>query len=53
MCRDGLLWIDGVARRAVQAPKPKPRITRDELGDCGWTAIKPAALGKPADAVTR
>jgi hypothetical protein len=28
ICRDGPLWVDGVARRVIQAPKPEPRTIR-------------------------
>jgi transposase len=31
----------------IQAPKPEPRIMRDELSDYEWTAIKPMLPNKP------
>jgi transposase len=31
----------------IQAPKPELRITRYELSDCEWTAIKPMLPNKP------
>ena len=41
MCHDGPLWVDGVARRVIQAPKMEPRIMRYELTDHEWVAIMP------------
>jgi hypothetical protein len=43
----GLLWVDGVARHEIQAPKPEPRIVRYELTDHEWAAIKPFLPNKP------
>jgi hypothetical protein len=43
----GLLRVDGVARRVIQAPKPEPRIMRYELNDREWAAIKPMLPNKP------
>jgi hypothetical protein len=42
-----LLWVDGVARRVIQAPKLEPRIMRYELTDHEWAAIKPMLPNKP------
>jgi hypothetical protein len=33
------LLVDGVAVDLIQAPKPEPRIMRDELSDYEWTAM--------------
>jgi transposase len=41
------LWVDGVARRVIQAPKLEPRIMRYELTDYEWAAIKPFLPNKP------
>jgi hypothetical protein len=46
-CRDRPLWVDGIARRVIQAPKPEPRIMRYELTDYEWAAIKPFLPNKP------
>jgi transposase len=35
------LRIDGAAAHMIQAPKPEPRIMRDELTDHEWAAIGP------------
>jgi Putative transposase of IS4/5 family (DUF4096) len=43
----GPLWVDGVARRVIQAPKLEPRIMRYELTDHEWAAIKPMLPNKP------
>jgi hypothetical protein len=47
ICRDGPLWVDGVARHEIQASKPEPRIVRYELTDHEWAAIKPFLPNKP------
>ena len=47
ICCDGPLWVDGVARRVIQAPKPEPRIMRYELTDYEWASIKPMLPNKP------
>jgi transposase len=47
ICRLGPLWVDGVARRVIQAPKLEPRIMRYELTDHEWAAIKPMLPNKP------
>jgi len=42
------LWVDGVARHVIQAPKPEPGIImRYELTDHEWAAIKPMLPNKP------
>jgi hypothetical protein len=42
------LWVDGVARHVIPAPKPEPRIImRYELTDYEWAAIKPMLPHKP------
>jgi transposase len=47
ICRNWPLWVDGVARRVIQAPKPEPRIMRYELTNYEWAAIKPFLPNKP------
>jgi hypothetical protein len=47
VCRDGLSRVDGVVRRVIQTPKPKPRIMRYDLTDYGWAAINPMLPDKP------
>jgi hypothetical protein len=47
ICLNGPLWVDGVARHVIQAPKPEPRIMRYELTDYEWAAIKPMLPNKP------
>jgi Putative transposase of IS4/5 family (DUF4096) len=47
ICHHGPLWVDGVARRVIQAPKLEPRIMRYELTDHEWAAIKPMLPNKP------
>jgi len=42
-----LLWVDGLAWRVIQAPKPEPRIIRYELTDYEWAAIKASLPNKP------
>jgi hypothetical protein len=42
-----LLWVDGLAWRVIQAPKPEPRIMRYELTDYEWAAIKASLPNKP------
>jgi transposase len=41
------MWVDGIARRVMQAPKLEPRIMRDELTDHEWAVIKPMLPNKP------
>jgi len=45
------LWVDGVARRVIQAPKLEPRIMRYELTDYEWAAIKPMLPRQPLAAL--
>jgi hypothetical protein len=45
------LWVDGVARHVIQAPKLESRIMRYELTDHEWTAIKPFLPNRAASGV--
>jgi hypothetical protein len=51
--RHGPLLVDGVVVDLIQAPKPEPRIMRDELSDYEWTAIKPTLVADCALATGR
>jgi hypothetical protein len=41
------LWVDGIARRVIQAHKLEPQILRCELTDYEWAAIIPATFRPP------
>ena len=47
ICRDGPLWVVGLARRVIQTAKPETRIMHYELTDYEWAAIKASRPNKP------